>query len=125
MMGETLAQTLLGNKTPYTPGHWFNSAKFFDIEYQTYGMVSAHPDAEEEAQFFWKPKKANVSLRFSYHPVSEKLLGVLALGTRIRHHVFDRWLEEERTLNYVLTHFSEAAFDPEFYPNFKPKRNAI
>jgi len=125
MMGETLAQTLLGNKTPYTPGHWFNSAKFFDIEYQTYGMVSAHPDAAEEAQFFWKPKKANVSLRFSYHPVSEKLLGVLALGTRIRHHVFDRWLEEERTLNYVLTHFSEAAFDPEFYPNFKPKRNAI
>ena len=36
MMGETLAQTLAGNKTAYQPGPWFNSAKFFDIEYQTY-----------------------------------------------------------------------------------------
>jgi hypothetical protein len=23
------------------PGHWFNSAKFLDIEYQTYGWVWA------------------------------------------------------------------------------------
>ena len=28
MMGETVAQTLCGNKTEYKPGHWFNSAKF-------------------------------------------------------------------------------------------------
>jgi NAD(P)H-nitrite reductase large subunit len=39
MMGETLAQTICGNKTEYKPGHWFNSAKFLDIEYQTYGWV--------------------------------------------------------------------------------------
>jgi NAD(P)H-nitrite reductase large subunit len=39
MMGEALAQTLCGHKTPYNPGHWFNSAKFLDIEYQTYGWV--------------------------------------------------------------------------------------
>lgn len=37
MMGETVAQTLCGNPTTYKPGHWFNSAKFLDIEYQTYG----------------------------------------------------------------------------------------
>ena len=39
MMGETLAQTICGNRIEYKPGHWFNSAKFFDIEYQTYGWV--------------------------------------------------------------------------------------
>ena len=39
MMGETLAQTICGNKLEYKPGHWFNSAKFIDIEYQTYGWV--------------------------------------------------------------------------------------
>src|SRR5690606_8544012 len=32
MMGEVLAQTICGNKMAYNPGHWFNSAKFFDIE---------------------------------------------------------------------------------------------
>jgi len=39
MMGEALAQTICGNKRAYSPGHWFNSAKFLDIEYQTYGWV--------------------------------------------------------------------------------------
>jgi len=39
MMGETVAQTLCENPRTYNPGHWFNSAKFFDIEYQTYGWV--------------------------------------------------------------------------------------
>ncbi len=39
MMGETLAQTICGKPFEYNPGNWFNSAKFFDIEYQTYGWV--------------------------------------------------------------------------------------
>jgi hypothetical protein len=39
MHGETLALTLTGKRTAYAPGHWFNSAKFLDIEYQTYGQV--------------------------------------------------------------------------------------
>jgi NADPH-dependent 2,4-dienoyl-CoA reductase/sulfur reductase-like enzyme len=39
MHGETLALTLTGKRPPYAPGHWFNSAKFLDIEYQTYGQV--------------------------------------------------------------------------------------
>ena len=41
MMGEVVAKTICGQKTKYVPGHWFNSAKFFDIEYQTYGLVGA------------------------------------------------------------------------------------
>ena len=53
MMGETLAQTICGNKIQYNPGHWFNSAKFLDIEYQTYGWVFAKP-RENEAHFHWK-----------------------------------------------------------------------
>ena len=39
MHGETLASTITGNKRVYQPGIWWNSAKFFDIEYQTYGIV--------------------------------------------------------------------------------------
>jgi NADPH-dependent 2,4-dienoyl-CoA reductase/sulfur reductase-like enzyme len=38
MMG-ILSQTLTGTPTAYQPGHWFNSAKFLDIEYQNYGWV--------------------------------------------------------------------------------------
>ena len=55
MMGETLAQTICGNKIEYKPGHWFNSAKFIDIEYQTYGWVWAQTK-ENEARFYWEHK---------------------------------------------------------------------
>ena len=40
MMGEAVAQSICGNPTAYHPGNWFNSAKFFDIEYQTYWTLS-------------------------------------------------------------------------------------
>ena len=48
MMGETVAQTICGNRLEYKPGHWFNSAKFMDIEYQTYGWVWAQPKEHEK-----------------------------------------------------------------------------
>lgn len=41
MQGEVLAQNLLGNRTAYNRGIWFNSAKFLNVEYQTYGQVPA------------------------------------------------------------------------------------
>ncbi len=44
--GETVAQTIMGEKTPYHPGPWFNSAKFLDIEYQVYGQVKNVPGSE-------------------------------------------------------------------------------
>jgi hypothetical protein len=39
---------LTGTPTEYKPGHWFNSAKFLDIEYQTYGWVWAEAKENEE-----------------------------------------------------------------------------
>ena len=52
IMGETLAQTICGNPWEYNPGNWFNSAKFFDIEYQTYGWVQPKRRRKDsEAQF--------------------------------------------------------------------------
>ena len=39
MMGKTISQTICDKPTKYNPGIWFNSAKFFDIEYQVYGDI--------------------------------------------------------------------------------------
>jgi NAD(P)H-nitrite reductase large subunit len=41
IMGKTVAQTICDQPTKYDPGIWFNSAKFFDIEYQVYGDIPA------------------------------------------------------------------------------------
>ena len=118
MMGETLAQTICGNKTEYKPGHWFNSAKFLDIEYQTYGWVFAKP-MEYEKHFYWEHADGKKCVRISYHKDTKEFLGINNFGIRMRHEVFDRWLTEKRDIDYVVNHLIEANFDPEFYKHFE------
>ena len=118
MMGETLAQTICGNKLEYKPGHWFNSAKFFDIEYQTYGWVFADKKDYEE-HFHWKHEDDTKCITVAFHKDSNAFLGINTFGIRMRHEVFDTWLTEKRSADYVIQHLSEANFDPEFYKNFE------
>ncbi|MEN8857859.1 MAG: FAD/NAD(P)-binding oxidoreductase [Flavobacteriaceae bacterium] len=116
MMGETLAQTICGNRIEYKPGHWFNSAKFFDIEYQTYGWVfgeKGRPDYEKH--FHWKHTDDTKCITIAYHKNSNLFLGINTFGIRMRHEIFDKWLTEERDMNYVLEYLADANFDPEFY----------
>lgn len=114
MMGETLAQTLTGNKMRYKPGNWFNSAKFFDIEYQTYGKVSEIP-GEDEMHFHWQHKDNTKAITIAFEPNSNKFLGINTFGIRMRHPVFDQWLTEGRKIDHVLANLKQANFDPEFY----------
>jgi len=113
IMGQTLANTICGNKTEYNPGHWFNSAKFMDIEYQTYGIVNVQP-AENHSHFYWKHEDDTMSLTFEYNKNSGEFQGINSLGIRLRHEVIDRWLNEKRDLEYVLHHLNKANFDAEF-----------
>ncbi len=116
MMGETLAQTICGNKIKYTPGHWFNSAKFFDIEYQTYGWVfNENIRPQYEKHFHWKHKDDNKCITIAYHKDSNLFLGINTFGIRMRHEIFDKWLTEKRDVHYILQYLSDANFDPEFY----------
>ena len=118
MMGETLAQTICGNPLEYKPGHWFNSAKFLDIEYQTYGWVFGRPQEYEE-QFHWIHEDDTKCITVSTHKETGKFLGINTFGIRMRHEVFDRWLTEEQSTDYVIEHLKEANFDPEFYKYFE------
>ncbi|WKD85810.1 Assimilatory nitrate reductase electron transfer subunit [Polaribacter huanghezhanensis] len=114
MMGETLAQTICGNKIEYKPGHWFNSAKFFDIEYQTYGWVWAEPK-ENEARFYWEHKSGKKCIHINYDKNTQEFIGINTFGIRMRHEFFDKILNEKRSIHHVLEHLSDANFDPEFY----------
>jgi NAD(P)H-nitrite reductase large subunit len=116
MMGEALAQTLTGKPTEYKPGHWFNSAKFLDIEYQTYGWVWAQAK-ENENHFYWEHKDAKKAIRISFHKESRVFLGINTFGIRMRHEFFDKVLTDMKTVDYVMHHLAEANFDPEFFTN--------
>jgi NADPH-dependent 2,4-dienoyl-CoA reductase/sulfur reductase-like enzyme len=113
--GETLAHNLTKTSpVPYQPGVWFNSAKFFDIEYQTYGTVPPKLP-EDTATFYWEDGKGKVAIRFNYAEASEILLGVNAFGWRLRHEFFDRTITEEWTIDQVMEQLDKASFNPEFY----------
>lgn len=114
MMGEALAQTLTGKPTHYKPGHWFNSAKFLDIEYQTYGWVWAQPK-EDENHFYWEDKGGKKAVRISYQKETNLFLGINTFGIRMRHDFFDTVLTEKKTIDYVIQHLVKANFDPELY----------
>jgi NAD(P)H-nitrite reductase large subunit len=118
IMGETVAQTICSNKTAYCPGHWFNSAKFFDIEYQTYGWVWAKPKTCEE-QFYWEAADGKKCIRVSYHKETKVFLGINTLGIRMKHPFFDAALTKKQTVNDVIAHLKHANFDPEFFKRYE------
>ncbi|MGB7843314.1 MAG: FAD/NAD(P)-binding oxidoreductase [Salinimicrobium sp.] len=120
MMGETVAQVICGNSLQYRPGHWFNSAKFFEIEYQTYGWVSADPK-ENEQHFHWEHENKKQAITIAYDMESSLFLGINSFGIRLRHEVLDRWLREERTIEHVLQNLKQANFDPEFFKRHEKK----
>lgn len=114
MMGETVARTICGNRTAYKPGHWFNSAKFFDIEYQTYGWVWATP-RENEARFYWEHASGKKSIHISFDKETHEFIGINTFGIRLRHERFDNWLHQKAKVETVLEQLKDANFDPEFY----------
>ncbi len=115
MQGEILAQNILGDKVKYERGIWFNSAKFLDIEYQTYGFVSNVPPREGEETFYWEHNGGKKCFRVVYDSAGGAVTGFNVFGIRLRHRVCEKWIKEKKTVEYVLENLHEANFDPEFY----------
>lgn len=113
MHGETLAQTICDKKTAYNPGIWFNSAKFFDIEYQVYGDIR-NKLPENQASLFWAHENGKHSIRIAYDRSSTKVLGFNLMGIRYRHEVCDQWIKNGTFLRDVIKNLKKANFDPEF-----------
>ena len=112
--GEVVGDVISGQRRTYQRGVWFNSAKFFDLEYQTYGQVpSAQEQRPELRQYWWSDNKRR-GLRIVCD-LDQKVIGMNALGIRHRHQVWNQWLEEKKSMDFVLDHLKEAEFDPEFY----------
>lgn len=118
MMGETVARTVTGSQTKYQPGLWFNSAKFFDIEYQNYGTVLP-VCPEDSAPFYWESEDKEKCIKIIYKKDSRQVVGVNLFGIRNRHEVWDKWLREQKPLAYIISNLPEANFDPEFFTHWE------
>lgn len=111
MQGEVAGDVIAGDERTYDPGTWYNSAKFFDLEYHTYGQVNF--DVPGEQNLYWEDPSGLKACRIVH--VDGTVIGFNTMGIRFEHPVCRRWIEEKRSVAYVLDHLSEANFDPEFF----------
>ncbi len=115
IMGEVAAHNVCGRKVGYDPGVWFNSAKFFDIEYQVYGEVPVTiPDHLNT--LYWEDPQGERSIRLVFEKDTNALLGINLMGIRFRQEVCEAWLHQKTHIEQVLQEMSLASFDPEFTP---------
>jgi len=112
LQGEAAAENICGGSSPYDPGIWFNSAKFFDLEWHTYGTVLPN-GPETDKHLLWQDRQGRLLLRLVFDE-GGALKGMNALGIRYQHRVFERWIKERRGAEYVLSNLRTANFDPEF-----------
>lgn len=121
MMGETAAYNLLaspGSEKVYDPGIWFNSAKFFDIEYQIYGSVPAQlPDHMDS--IYWEHPEGKQSIRLVFDKQHRKIIGFNLMGIRYRQEVCEQWIRTQASMEEVLANLGLANFDPEFSDQYE------
>lgn len=108
--GEVAAANLCGQAMAYQPGVWFNSAKFFDLEYQVYGEVPAKRATEDE-HLYWEHPGGRQALRVVAR--GGRVVGVQGMGLRLRHRLCERWIAERAPVTEVLARLDEAWFEPE------------
>ncbi len=107
LQGATAGLGLAGRPRAYEPGVFYNSAKFFDLEWQVYGSTSGGPED-------WEWTDGRRSLRLVH--ADGAVRGVSALGIRLRQPVCARWIAEGWTLDRALADLPAARFDAELSP---------
>lgn len=114
LQGATAGLGLVGRPRAYEPGVFYNSAKFFDLEYQVYGVTTfARPPDKDDVE--WTDGSRSLRLRLG---PDGQVRGVSALGIRLRQDVCTRWIEDGWTLGAVRADLRVARFDPEFSAPF-------
>ena len=114
--GAAVARVMAGGEEPWQPGIWFNSAKFFDLEWQTYGQISCglRRDGDPRtACIYWEHPDRRHAVRLELE--DGVVVGVNTLGIRLRHRVCERWIAEGWPADRVIADLSTANFDPEFF----------
>jgi NADPH-dependent 2,4-dienoyl-CoA reductase/sulfur reductase-like enzyme len=120
--GRMAARSILGDDITYRRGTWYNSAKFFDIEYTTVGWVpvTLGPDgnpvapAPDLGTWFQRVPGRFESQRIVIN--GDRVVGFNMLGSRWNHEPLLDWIHERRTLDWVLRHLPDAQFDEELSP---------
>ncbi len=123
--GRAAARSMSDDDVTYRRGTWYNSAKFFDLEWTTAGHVPAllnwdntplDPGPQYRSWFQRVPGRA-ISQRIVLD--GDRVAGFNLLGSRWNHEVLLEWVDGRRSLDWVLSHLREAQFDEELSEPFR------
>lgn len=120
-LGRILGRGEDGSGTAYDPGIFFNSAKFFEMEYQTYGRIDANPTQEFRTLAIRSVSRGKL-LRIQYDAATKAVVGFNCLGVRFRQDVCENWIRGGALIENVQKNLHRANFDPEF--SFRMERTA-
>lgn len=112
--GLVAARNMLGDEVCYKRGALYNSAKFFDIEYTTAGLVNFPQEGMSE----WYQEQPEHFRSQRIVVQDSRVVGFNMLGSRWNHRLFVDWIEQRRSLEYVLENLHQAVFDAEFSDPF-------
>ncbi len=124
--GRVAGANMGGEERIYRRIHWYNSAKFFDVEYTTAGFIP--PEVNRGGRPGWSQWYQQVPGKAATQRILVKegrVVGFNMLGGRWDHSIFLRWIQERRSLEEVLEHMEEACFDEEFEAPFRVLPQAI
>jgi NADPH-dependent 2,4-dienoyl-CoA reductase/sulfur reductase-like enzyme len=129
--GRVAAASMAGDPAVYRRGAWYNSAKFFDLEYTTAGWVPALLDPDNRpvaletgvTTWFQRTPGARASERIVCR--DGRVVGFNMLGGRWNHEPLLEWIGERRSLDFVLAHLHEAQFDEELERRFRVRPEAV
>ena len=140
--GRVAAASMLGDGATYRRGTWYNSAKFFDLEYTTAGWVPVRLDWDntpldpgpDVSDWFQRSEgrfdsqrivckggsggtgeSPQLDERGRIHSAraNDRVIGFNMLGGRWNHEVLLDWIDSRRSLGFVLDRLAEAQFDEE------------
>jgi len=106
-MGNIAGLNMSGDSLSYNPGEWYNSAMFFEKEYTVAGRYGVLQEGETDYLY----QDEDHSMRIILH--NNILEGFSMIGSRWDHEVLLRFIREKKDLDYFLTHYREAQFNPE------------
>ena len=116
--GKAVARIICGERSSYKKPLFFNSAKFFSIEYQTYGSIDTHP-GDDISSLLWQRERRKELIRINYRKADNVVIGFNLLGIRFRHALCEKWILEAKKVPFVLENLSALNFDPEFYTQYE------
>ncbi len=108
--GALVGGNLFGDAAEYAPPLFFNSSKFFEVEYTTVGSVM---DAPDNAPTLYRKLPGKYMSQRIVHD-GERVIGFNMLGSRWNHEILERWIHERRSAEWVEKNLRSAQYDVEF-----------